>query len=400
MMTPSFKFYLRLIALVLILGIQPGKSQPPHQKLSEQLESAKKTITYLKGENQSLIDTLKKKDSLLLKQQEDIQAYLKEIEDEKGTIEAKSEEIHNRNTYLIAFVIAAVLALGGVVVLFISLRDRKLVHKKLERNTSIVQRQAQEVQRKNKEITDSIKYARRIQEAMLPTASIMIRKLPKSFVLYLPKDIISGDFYWVTEKKGKVYVATADCTGHGVPGALMSMLGISFLNEIVNEREVLNPAAILNELKSSIINSLTKSDRSEGMQDGMDISLYCLDKKRMRLTYASANNCIYVMRDKEITVLNPDKQPVGSSPKEHIPFTESSFEIQENDMIISFTDGFADQFGGPKGKKFKYTQLQKLMLEVRQRQMSAIPELMKGVFNKWKGNHEQVDDVLVIGVRV
>lgn len=180
----------------------------------------------------------------------------------------------------------------------------------------------------------------------------------------------------------------------------MSMLGISYLNEIINKKNILNPAEILNELKREIIDSFSKNDSGEGRKDGMDIALYCLDKTNMKLTYSAANNGIYILRNNELIKLAPDKQPVGANPLQHKPFNQHEYTLLKDDFIISYSDGFADQFGGPQGKKYKYKQLQELLLEVKSKPIHAIPALLDGVFEKWKGQLEQVDDVLIVGVKI
>ena len=316
-----------------------------------------------------------------------------------GSVDRQGKKIKTQSNVTILYFVVALIALVVVVVLFSTIKEKKLINKQLQQQHVLVRESAENLKEKNKEITDSIKYARRIQEAMLPSKIEIKNILPNSFVYYRPKDIVSGDFYWVGEKNGKVFVVTADCTGHGVPGALMSMLGIANLNEIINEKQIFSPAKILDELRNVIINSLTKTE-GDAMKDGMDLSLYCYDKRLKRITYAAANNGIYVVRDGTIIILNPDKQPVGESPTKDRPFSEGTFDLKSNDMILTFTDGFADQFGGPKGKKYKYKQLQELILELQKRPVYHMSELLNQAFMRWKGKLEQVDDVLLIGVKV
>ncbi|MBC7865071.1 MAG: SpoIIE family protein phosphatase [Bacteroidia bacterium] len=391
-------FILAAFTCLFILFSFSAKAQYVSPKVK--LEAAENTISKLseaiKERDKVIHDQkylLEKKDREILTVQNSVKRL------EINTAKMKEASKH-QDSFLNVFLLAALLALVAVAILFVTLKDKKSLFKKLEEKTAIINKGAEDLQQKNKEVTDSIKYARKIQDVMLPTINEMKAKLPKSFVFYKPKDIVSGDFFWITEVNQKVFFATADCTGHGVPGALMSMLGISRLNEIVNEKDILSPAKILNELKSSIINSLSKTESGAGMQDGMDISLFCYDKRKMKLTYAAANNGIYIIREDKIISLEADKQPVGTSPREHMPFKESSFDLMESDLIVTYTDGFADQFGGPKGKKFKYKQLQQLLMEVKNKPVSVIPELMNRVFLKWKGKLEQVDDVLIVGVRI
>jgi sigma-B regulation protein RsbU (phosphoserine phosphatase) len=262
-----------------------------------------------------------------------------------------------------------------------------------------IETQRKVLEEKNTEITDSINYAKKIQQALLPGEDEFKTHFQEAFVLLKPKDIVSGDFYWMTEKSSKLFYATADCTGHGVPGGFMTMLGISFLDEIVNEKGVLEPAQILNELRERIIVALKQTGISGESKDGMDIALCCIDKKKNILQYAAANNSIYIIKDEKITEYKPDKQPCGFS-HETKSFTQHEIKIEQGDSIYSFTDGFADQFGGPKGKKFKYRQLEDLLLSNYSLTAGEQSNILANTFDKWKGELEQVDDVLIIGVKI
>ncbi|MFN5460048.1 MAG: PP2C family protein-serine/threonine phosphatase [Bacteroidota bacterium] len=358
-------------------------------------ESVDTVINQLRKSEQQLKDS----SQLIFKLNQEKIKNEKEIESLKLSIKSAQTHHESLKGFNYVYLIAALLALVAVIVLITTIKEKKVINKQLERQHQLTKINAENLKEKNQEITDSIKYARRIQEAMLPSKTEVKNTIPNSFIYYRPKDIVSGDFYWVGEKNGKTYVVTADCTGHGVPGALMSMLGISSLNEIINEKNILSPGKILDELRSSIVNSLSKSD-GDSMKDGMDLSLYCYDKRLKRITYAAANNGIYVVRDNSIIILNPDKQPVGASPTYERPFTEGTFDLKNDDLIITFTDGFADQFGGPKGKKFKYKQLQELIIQLKARPIYHVSELLNQSCLKWKGKLEQVDDVLIIGLKV
>ena len=220
------------------------------------------------------------------------------------------------------------------------------------------------------------------------------------FILYKPKDIVSGDFYWALEIDNKFYICTADCTGHGVPGAFMSMLNISYLNESIIEKGIKKPNEVLNHIRTEIIQSLNPEGSEEESKDGMDCILACFDFTTYTLEYAAANNSFYVIRDKEIIPCPADKMPVGKSPRDHEPFTLHTVKLQKGDVVYMLTDGLPDQFGGPKSKKFKYKQLEEVLLSAHSLSMEKQKEILKERFNTWKGNLEQVDDVLVIGVRV
>ncbi|HXD94762.1 MAG TPA: SpoIIE family protein phosphatase [Bacteroidia bacterium] len=220
------------------------------------------------------------------------------------------------------------------------------------------------------------------------------------FILYKPKDIVSGDFYWAHEINNKFYICTADCTGHGVPGAFMSMLNISYLNESIIEKNISKPDKVLNHIRNEIIHSLNPEGSEEESKDGMDCILACFDFSTYTLEYAAANNSFYIIRDKEIINCPADKMPVGKSPKDHEPFTLHTVPLKKGDTVYMLTDGLPDQFGGPKGKKFKYKQLEDILLENNQKSLQEQKEILSARFEDWKGNLEQVDDVCLIGVRV
>lgn len=256
----------------------------------------------------------------------------------------------------------------------------------------------EEIEEKNKSIVDSINYAKRIQQAILPSDSEVRELLPQSFVLYLPKDVVSGDFYWIAKKDDKKIVAAVDCTGHGVPGAFMSMIGHTLLNEIVNDRGFTAPAEILNSLREGIIKSLKQTGSEGENQDGMDISLCTLDGET--LEYAGANNPLWIIREGKIEEIKGDKQPIGIYYGVPKPFTNHSIKLNTGDCIYIFTDGYADQVGGSKEKKFRYKQIQELILENCDKSMTLQKEIFLNTINNWKGNLEQVDDILLIGIRI
>ena len=256
------------------------------------------------------------------------------------------------------------------------------------------------IEEKQKEILDSIHYAKRIQQAMLTSEGYFDEYLKAEyFIYYQPKDIVSGDFYWATFQHNQFYIATADCTGHGVPGAFMSLLNINFLNENVIERGIQNPAKILNEQRKEIIKALNPKG-NENSRDGMDCVLCAFDLENHILNFSSANNPVWIIRDNRIIEYKGDKMPVGKYDDNAKDFTSQSIEIQKGDIIYTFTDGYADQFGGEKGKKFKYKQLQAILLANNQMTMAEQQKLLSKTMSEWMGNHEQLDDILVIGVRI
>ncbi len=257
-------------------------------------------------------------------------------------------------------------------------------------------KQKQVIEEKNKDMLDSIQYAQRIQLALLPSRNSLQTLFPDSFLLFQPKDIVSGDFYWIFQNDDYRFAAVGDCTGHGVPGALMSVLGINLLNEIVENKGVSAPAEILNELRSGIIAAFDKEGKSSEYKDGMDISIVRICRKTNRYIVAAANNALYHISGQELEERSANRQPVGYS--HHLePFTQQEFSFQNGDLLVLFTDGYADQFGGPKNKKFRYKSFKELLLTYRQENME---EVLSTGFESWKGNLEQVDDVCVLGIRL
>ena len=253
---------------------------------------------------------------------------------------------------------------------------------------------------KHKEITDSINYAERIQHSLLPNKSFLDDNLNEYFVFYRPKHVVSGDFFWATKlNNGNFALVTADSTGHGVPGAIMSILNISCLKESVKEGLV-NPAEILNRTRTFIIDILSNDGSAEGGKDGMDASLLCFDFFNSKLIYAAANNPIWVVRDKSMIVLAPDKIPIGKHDRDQTSFNQHEFQLLKGDIIYTLTDGMADQFGGPKGKKFMYKPLKEMLIHNSSDTMEVQKQKLAETFDTWKGNLEQVDDVCIIGVKI
>jgi serine phosphatase RsbU (regulator of sigma subunit) len=306
------------------------------------------------------------------------------------------------------FILGEVLVLGGIIWLFIKRRERNLEAAKLKLENTVAERTKEVVEKakeiemqneiifeKNKELTDSIKYAERIQQALLAHGDFMKKNLPEHFVFFKPKAIVSGDFYWATAKGNKFYLAVCDCTGHGVPGAFMSLLNISFLNEAITEKNILEPDQVLDHVRERLIDSLS-SDKG---QDGMDGTLMCYHKANNLITYASAYNKPLLVRNGIMQELPADKMPVGKGQKED-PFTLHSVPLQKGDMVYFCSDGYGDQFGGPKGKKFKHKQLNELLLSISGKAPDIQKQLLDEVFEDWRGNLEQIDDVMVIGIRI
>ena len=308
-----------------------------------------------------------------------------ELDNLKNINKLQEAEIEKQNTQKIAMAIGFFLMLLLAFFIFRSYKQKKKSNLLLEE--------------KNKEITDSITYAKRIQNAILPSDTTVKEYLPNNFVLYLPKDIIAGDFYWLERKDDNILFAAADCTGHGVPGAMVSVVCNNALNRTVREYGLTNPAEILNKTREIVVQEFEKSD--EDVKDGMDISLCCLDLSGSYaiLQWAGANNPLWIIRKHELIEVKPNKQPIGKTDNP-LSFTTHEIQLQKGDTIYVFTDGFADQFGGPKGKKFMYKPFKELLLSIQNKTMEEQKIVLEQHFENWRGNIEQVDDVCVIGVRI
>lgn len=252
---------------------------------------------------------------------------------------------------------------------------------------------------KNKEITDSLQYAKRIQTAILPDIKLIYKTVEQSFILYMPKDIVSGDFYSFAQKNGKVIIAAADCTGHGVAGAFMSMIGSALLNQIINEKNITDPALILDELNEGVIHSLKQRDSESN--DGMDISICTFDLKNKYVQYAGANRPLWLVRNNELITYKPDKFPIGGLQiQRNKKFTAHEITLQKNDTLYLFSDGYADQFGGDKGKKLMSRKFKDSLMSIQGLAMPEQEKHLRELFKNWKGNNEQVDDVLVVGIKI
>lgn len=264
-----------------------------------------------------------------------------------------------------------------------------------KKQNQIIEHQKQIVETKNKEITDSIQYAKRIQKAILPPDQTIKKLLGDSFVLYKPKDIVAGDFYWAEEKDNCTLFAAADCTGHGVPGAMVSVVCNNALNRSVREHGLTDPGEILNKTREIVVQEFERSD--DEVRDGMDIALCSLEGNKLK--YAGAHNPLWIIRKNELLEIKANKQPVGKFDKQE-SYTTHSFDLIKEDTIYIFSDGYADQFGGEKGKKLKKANFKKLLLSIQQETMPKQCKIINDRFEQWKGDLEQLDDVCVIGIRV
>jgi serine phosphatase RsbU (regulator of sigma subunit) len=279
--------------------------------------------------------------------------------------------------------------------MFNRLKVSKRQNQLIEKQKTELQRQKEIVESHQKETLDSIHYAKRIQSALIANSDFISQHVKESFIYFNPKDIVSGDFYWATTHKAKFYLAVCDSTGHGVPGAFMSLLNIGFLSEAIKEKNIESPDEIFNYVRKRLIETISDG----GQKDGMDGILMCIDKQNNKIEYAAANNEPILIRNNQMVELPKDKMPVGHGERSK-PFTKHSLILEPNDMLYLYTDGFADQFGGPKGKKFKYKQLNELLSNIHQSSLSEQQNVLESEFNKWKGDLEQIDDICIIGLRV
>ena len=253
--------------------------------------------------------------------------------------------------------------------------------------------------KQGKELTDSIKYASYIQSALLPAPDLFQRLLKEYFIFFLPKDFVSGDFYWIGRHRNEIIVVAADCTGHGVPGAFMSILGISFLNEILGKGCFSSAAGILNQLRERVMKSLHQTGERNEQKDGMDIALCMFNPDTGALEYAGANNPFYLVRQGTLIEIRGDRMPIGINIVEEKSFTNHTLQLEENDMVYLITDGYPDQFGGPDEKKFKYKPFKELLEKISKKPMKDQKQLLENEMHQWMQNLKQVDDILVVGFK-
>ena len=297
---------------------------------------------------------------------------------------------------------------AGKVVIFISARD---IRERLRLQEQI-RKQSRIIEEKNKDLIDSITYAKNIQEAILPSITSMQASFPDMFVLYKPKDIVSGDFYWYNQVRSSTdtnlastgaslhVIAVVDCTGHGVPGAFMSLVGYTLLNQTVSVPEINSPANVLDYMSKELVHMLNKKMDEIVINDGMDMSVCAFNSKTMKLNYAGANHVMYHIRNGQLTSYDGDKQAIGLQSHERLKlFTNHEIAIQKGDVIYMFSDGFEDQFGGVNGKKYKSSRFREFIQSIHTDEMPKQRALLENEFITWKGKNEQLDDVLVMGIR-
>lgn len=307
------------------------------------------------------------------------------------------EKEENKRQKQLSYFLYTGLTLLAIFAIFILNRFRVTSKQKevIETQKKTVDNAFNKLEEKNMEILASINYAKRIQTAILPTNKIVNQALPENFVLFKPKDIVAGDFYWVEQKDNKILFAAADCTGHGVPGAMVSVICNGALNRSVREFKLTDPGEILGKTREIVIQEFEKSD--EDVKDGMDIALCLLDGNKLH--FAGANNPLWVIRNRELIEFKADRQPIGRYDNLK-PYTTHSIDLEKGDCLYIFSDGYVDQFGGEKGKKLKAKSFRELLLRIQDKTMKEQSQLINEVFESWRGELEQIDDVCVIGVRV
>lgn len=371
----------------------PSKALEMHElfiQMRDSLESEANRMEIIRNEFEYEYEKQVSADSILAAEENKVK---------DAQILAKNAESRQRK--LQNYILTAILIFALILIAIIFHRFRVT-----QKQKAIIEQQKNQVDQaygileiKNREITDSINYAKRIQYAILPANKRVKECLKDSFILFQPKDIVAGDFYWLEERDGKILFAACDCTGHGVPGAMVSVICVNGLNRAVRENGLTDPGKILNKTRDIVIAEFEKSD--DEVKDGMDVSLCSFNPNSMTLSWAGANNPLWIYRaDKnEIEEIKADKQTIAKV--EHPqPFTTHELKVNKGDIVYLFTDGFKDQFGGSKGKKFKASNLKKLLLSVHHEALEIQKDKIASAFESWKGNLEQVDDVCIMGVRI
>lgn len=305
---------------------------------------------------------------------------------------------------IIGLGIILILAIGLVTMYYNNLKRSRKLNDEINEQKEEIETQRDRLFAQNEDITDSINYAQRIQSALLPPEKYIHELLNEVFILFKPRDIVSGDFYWVKQVNQYIIIAAADCIGHGVPGALVSMLGISYLNEIVQNRETTQANQVLNEMRRQIKHSLRQHGQPDESKDGINMALCVIDTKTRVMQYAGANNPLYLVQESngkpELKEIRADTMPVGYYSGKDKSFTNHTISMEIGDTFYIFSDGFADQMGGERNRKFMSKNFKELLLEINDQSMFEQKELLDRKLMKWMGDNSQIDDILVIGVRV
>ena len=374
------------------IALKEGVLRNQEQEITSQraeITSQRRTIEGQAEEVRMQRDVLSEQEQNIRMKEETLTQKEEEIKEQDEKIVVQAEAIQKQKIIIWAAVLALILVFGLVYFIWRNYRNKKKAN-------ILLQAQRDQIAYQKKHITDSIEYAKRIQAAILPSMELFSHSLDH-FVLFKPRDIVSGDFYWAEELEGKYLIVTADCTGHGVPGAFMSMLGISLLNEIILSDKISRPDLILNKLREKIIDAL-KQETSSIIKDGMDMTICLFDMANGKLQFSGANNPLYIVSGGQLTQVKGDKMPVAIH-EIMDPFTLHEIELKRGDTFYTFSDGYADQFGGPDHKKFLTKNFRKLLLSIQHLSMIDQGNHLEEVFMDYRQEAEQVDDVVVIGVR-
>ena len=304
---------------------------------------------------------------------------------------------------IIIYVALILLVALGMLFFVLSLAKRLAIIRKLledkEQSLELIARQKSALELREKSITDSLVYAQRIQEARLPSEEYFRNHFPSSFIFFKPKDIVSGDFYWIGEKGDRIFVVAADCTGHGVSGALMSMIGMEIIEKAIVEDNFETPSVILGALNLGLEKTFSrKKNIGTIIRDGMDVGLCIIDKQKRKIFYSGAFFPLYMLRNKSLTQINCDRIIIGMNPN-RIPYTDHEIDIQEDDMFYLFSDGYVDQFGGTENRKFMYRRLRYLLLNIHEFDVRDQKSVLEENIKTWMGPNQQVDDMMIIGFK-
>jgi len=416
------------------ISILETKFEEGKKELEEkesQLHQTDSTLTLVKSEKEILV-----KDTTIKGQA--ISGLTIETKEQKLTIEEQKAEVKRHRQWLIAFASFFTVILIFSILLYklytakkkanrlLAIQNAEIIEKneeikaqseELHKTNIALQEQKEEIEaqseeleiqrdvalKSKEEIIDSINYAKRIQKAIFPAKEYVNEVLQEYFVLLKPRDIVSGDFYWIKKIKNFTIIAVADCTGHGVPGAFMSMLGISFLNDIVSPRSLDSASEILNRMRNKVKKSLGQKGKESEAKDGMDLALYIINDETLELQYSGAYNPLYIIRDKpeaELEIIKADRQPIGVHPVEK-DFTNHKIQLQKGNCLYTFSDGYNDQFGGKNGQKFKSKNFKELLLANYKKPMSEQKKVLNDKLKDWMGkDYSQIDDIVVLGLRV
>jgi serine phosphatase RsbU (regulator of sigma subunit) len=358
-----------------------------NQELIEQSKFIEKQNVDITLRNQDLEKAFKKSSIQHIKLQkalydnenkrEELLNILKELQQKNEILKIRNEEIASQRDHI------------------------EQQNEEIQTQRDLALKQRDKIVKQQNEINDNIQYARRIQQALLPPFEFIKQLLPEYFIFNCPKNIVSGDFYWVSQIKQKTVIVVGDCTGHGISGAMMSMLGAAFLNEVVNNNSITDSSQILEQLRKRVITSLhQKVGNLTYSHDGMDVSVCIIDIVNDTLQYSGANNPLYIIRKNKLIELKPDKIPIGIHEFFEEPYVSIDMNLYKGDSVYMFSDGFADQFGGKNAQKLKYSRFKNILLKINRLHYSVRAEELEKEFQQWMGENEQVDDILVLGFNI